>query len=185
MLTIGILGRAGAGKDPASLIVAAYAPRFTVIMPLATGLKQMLAAYYGWSFNDPRLHTSSGKRSMSSKPLNPANPTVRGDMQALGDATRAIRPDIWVRDAQHRATELQAQIIVLPDVRRRNEYEHCDRAFWIGPDDAGDHATEAELTSACVRPGHRFMQPTIHERLHALRRYMSSELITGFWDESR
>jgi len=171
MIVIGILGRAGSGKDPAALVAAAFAPAAAAIVPLATGLKHMLAGYYGWSPSDPRLHTQAGKAGPSPRPMRPDN-TVRDDMVMLGDATRGIQADIWVRDALSRAEDLGVDVVVFSDVRRRNECAACHHTFWIGPDTKGAHSTEAELTSADVAPEHRFMQESVHDRLEALRSYL-------------
>lgn len=168
MQLIGIAGRAGSGKDPAAQVVTAFMPGRTVIMPLATGLKSMLAGYYQIAPDAALLYTAEGKSSPAPRPLRLGN-TVRSDLQQLGDVTRAINPGIWIDDAILRASRLGAEFLILPDVRYKNELAVCHFAFWIGPDAPGDHATEAELTSADVEEEFRFMQPTVSERLAALR----------------
>lgn len=168
MKIIGIAGRAGSGKDPAAHVLAGHAPGPTVVMPLATGLKAMLAGYYGWSPNDHRLYTSAGKKQYSPRPLNPGN-TVRQDLIDLGDATRAINPRIWIDDCLFRAAEHNPAYVLIPDVRYRNELGVVDCGIWMGPDAPGDHPTEAELTSADFGQLFRFKQPSVAERLAMLR----------------
>jgi hypothetical protein len=52
---IGVAGRAGSGKDPAAQVLAGFSREPTVIIPLAYGLKAMLAGYYGIAPDHPLL----------------------------------------------------------------------------------------------------------------------------------
>ncbi len=169
---IGVSGRAGSGKDPAAQVLAGHMDGPTTIIPLATGLKQMLAAHYGLAWGGTRaqnlLYTGPGKAQPSPNPLKPGN-TVRQDLIDLGDVTRSLDPDVWVRDTIRRAQESGARYVILPDVRYPNELQALDYGIWVGPDDVGDHPTESALTSADFPASARYMQSTVEGRLHAIR----------------
>ncbi len=164
---VGVAGRAGAGKDPAAQAVVGYATDYCKPYALAKGLKDMQAAFYGIHPDDPLLYTPEGKASLSPRPMKLGN-TVRDDLMDLGDATRAINPDIWVEHTLHRIETDQVAIAVISDVRYPNELKACDTTIWIGDATPGKHATEAALMPADV-DGPVFDQPTVAERLYAVR----------------
>ena len=170
---VGIAGRAGSGKDPAAQVVAGHMTKPTTIKALAEGLKNMLAAHYGVAQDNPLLYTAEGKASPSPNPLTKGN-TVRDDLIQLGDATRAINLNIWVNDMKRRAMQTGAQIVVVPDVRYKNEKEQLDMLIWVGPDKPGKHPTEAELTSEDATLNCAFLQLTVGERLDALREILQT-----------
>lgn len=152
MRVIGIGGRKGSGKDPAALIIAGAQENRTQIIRLSTGLKRMLAGLYGVPHDSPPFETSEGKQQPSPRPLKPGN-TVRDDLIDLGDKTRELYRDIWVTDTIQRATEFDAETLVIPDVRYPNERAHCDLLLWVGPDEKGEHPTEAALSQADATDG--------------------------------
>ena len=166
---IGIGGRKGAGKDPTARVLAGFCPGPSRIEPLARGLKTMLAGLYQVPEDSPLLYTAQGKASPSPFPLRPGN-TVRQDLIDLGDQTRALDPDIWVRYCREQIVQdTEAEWGFVPDLRYPNEKQICDLSIWVGPDDAGDHPTESALSSKDFDPEWVFQQPTVGERLQALR----------------
>ena len=170
---VGVGGRAGSGKDPAAQVLAGILPGDSVIIPVATGLKNMLAAHYGVLPGSPQAHrlfyTGEGKKKPSPNPLKPGN-TVRQDLIDLGDLTRSLNKDVWIDDTLRRGTLSGAEYVVVPDVRYTNEASRMDILLWMGGDEAGDHPTEAELTSRHATGNLWFPQDTVAERLEALCR---------------
>jgi hypothetical protein len=188
-ILIGVAGRAHSGKDPAAQVIAGHMDGPTAIIPLATGLKQMLAAHYGLAWGGVQaqalLYTAQGKAQPSPNPLKAGN-SVRQDLIDLGDATRALDPDIWVRDLRRRALASEAKYVLVPDVRYPNELQAMDCGIWVGPDDAGEHPTESALTSADFTRHARYMQSTVEGRLSAIRgvfRIRRGDDWTPEWEE--
>lgn len=165
---IGVGGRAGSGKDPAAQVLAAFTDGPTAIVPLATGLKEMLAARYGVAVTNPLLQTAGGKASPSPNPLQEGN-TVRNDLQQLGDKTRELDPQIWIRDMRRRAEQQELQYVIVPDIRYPNELAYMDLCIWVGPDAEGQHQTESALNSQDFPEELRFMQDKVGDRLEAIR----------------
>ena len=174
-LFIGIAGRAGQGKDPAGRVIAGMLDRASVSIPLAEGLKDMLAARYGVSCRSPLLYTAAGKASPSPNPLKPRN-TVRQDLIDLGDATRQIDPQIWVRETERRGVLSGEPVVISPDVRYANEVTLYDTVIWIGHDDPGNHPTEAQLTSSSPGIDAVFNLGSVEDNLESLRNDMKARL---------
>ena len=175
VLFIGVAGRAGQGKDPAGRVIAGMLDRASVCIPLAEGLKDMLAARYGVSPRSPLLYTARGKASPSPNPLKPGN-TVRQDLIDLGDATRAIDPQIWVRETERRGVLSGEPVVISPDVRYANEVTLYDRVIWVGHDDPGRHPTESQLTSESPGIDWVFNLGSVEDNLEALRNDMKARL---------
>lgn len=172
-LFIGIAGRAGQGKDPAARVIAGMLDRASVSIPLAEGLKDMLAVRYGVPPRSPLLYTAKGKASPSPNPLKPGN-TVRQDLIDLGDATRSIDPQIWVRETERRGMLSGEPVVISPDVRYANEVTLYDRVIWVGHDDSGDHPTESQLTSKSPGIDWVFNMGSVGANLEAIREDMKS-----------
>lgn len=184
---IGVSGRAGSGKDPAAQVLSAFTDGPTGILSLSTGLKEMLAARYGVVPTSPLLQTAAGKASPSPNPLQEGN-TVRQDLQQLGDKTRELDPQIWIRDMRRRAEQQELQYVIVPDIRYPNELQEMDLCIWIGPDTEGEHQTENALSSQDFTPDLRFMQPEVWERLQAIRQAGDNLIATAkfmqeVWDD--
>jgi len=148
----------------------------SVLIPLAAPLKRMLATLLG-DFGIGQYEACryiNGDWKEKPIPEIPGTPTARYLMQTLGTewGRNLIHEDLWVQAWKRKAT--RAQVVVVDDVRRLNEYnalpgaqvwritnkkalktyrESLPRTFWhrllrITP--KRNHASEGELNSVPV-----------------------------------
>lgn len=186
---IGVAGRAGAGKDPVAQTIVGCLDRPAAIIPFATGLKEMLAGRYGIAVGSIEYHnlffTKEGKNTVHERALAPGN-TVRKDLQMMGDATRAMDPDIWVRDVMQRGREMGVDYVVCPDLRYPNELQYMDYAVWVGGDAEGDHSSESALNSSLFDGKARLNEGSVSEIRKFVAELMLSQdgsLWKSFWGE--
>lgn len=186
---IGVAGRAGAGKDPVAQTIVGCLDGPSAIIPFATGLKEMLAGRYGIAVGSIEYHnlffTKKGKNTVHERALVPGN-TVRKDLQMMGDATRAMDPDIWVRDVMQRGREMGVDYVVCPDLRYPNELQYMDYAVWVGGDEEGDHSSESALNSSFFGDKAKLQEGSVSETRKFVAELMLSQdgsLWKSFWGE--
>ncbi len=159
MRVIGLVGKAGAGKDTVARMIP-----FGVPHSFASPLKEFCQRVFGWS--NEQLWGPSELRSVpdpryirpNGEPLTP-----RYALQLLGtEWGRACCPDIWPRLALRDARQILnysdgSSVVVFTDCRFVNEAKaireaggqvwYIDRVEAGLPGDAGKHSSETEMDS--------------------------------------
>lgn len=131
-LYIGISGKARHGKDTVAKAIHALAPEDTKIIGLADALKAYCRVAYGMREKDGPL------------------------LQIVGtDVLRRQRPNIWTEVLATTAEESGYPIILIPDVRFRNEAQFVRdaggllvrviRPGFVADDRPADHVSEVDL----------------------------------------
>ena len=90
------------------------------IIPFAKRLKEMCIQYFG--LTEHQVYTQEGKQEY----LEDYDMTVREFLQKLGvDALRnQVHEDIHIKMFDNHLEDVDANIVIIPDVRFRNEYEY-------------------------------------------------------------
>ncbi|MGQ4893500.1 MAG: hypothetical protein ACP6IQ_02620 [Candidatus Njordarchaeia archaeon] len=124
IMLVGIAGLAGSGKDTLAKMLkegleTAYGYKVEII-PFAKRLKEMCIQYFG--LTEHQVYTQEGKQEY----LEDYDMTVREFLQKLGtDALRnQVHEDIHIKMFDKHLEDVNANIVIIPDVRFRNEYEY-------------------------------------------------------------
>lgn len=130
-LYIGISGKARVGKNTTAQAIHELAPRESTIMGFADALKAHCRVAWGMRTKDPAL------------------------LQYVGVAVRQADEETWIRVLQDTAEESGYPIILIPDVRFRNEAQFVKdcggllvrviRPGFVATDRPADHISEVDL----------------------------------------
>lgn len=127
-MIICISGKKGSGKTWLAETIAELEPKRTSIRSLADPLKECVRELYqdeagNICFTNAHLW---GPSSLREVPVGPLNLTARAVLQSVGSALRDVHPEFWIQKTANRARVLSAEgrIVVVPDVRYRNEFDY-------------------------------------------------------------